>query len=173
LAVLIWEAKSLLPADKFMTNISKKNFLVDTNILIYALDKKSLFFKKVVEFFEWSEDKKVRLFLAHQNLLELIRTLINDYGVSYKVAEKNARGFIDGEAINLISPLPSTLSRYFNLTKSKGVKRGNIFDYYLAATALDNGVDFILTNNADDFSEIEGFTATTLEEVRKIIGEHE
>jgi len=166
-----------------MTNISKKNFLVDTNILIYALDKKSLFFKKVVEFFEWSEakkvrlflahDKKVRLFLAHQNLLELIRTLINDYGVSYKVAEKNARGFIDGEAINLISPLPSTLSRYFNLTKSKGVKRGNIFDYYLAATALDNGVDFILTNNADDFSEIEGFTATTLEEVRKIIGEHE
>jgi len=74
---------------------------------------------------------------------------------------------------DIISPLPSTLSRYFNLTKSKGVKRGNIFDYYLAATALDNGVDFILTNNADDFSEIEGFTATTLEEVRKIIGEHE
>jgi len=148
-----------------MTSISNKNFLVDTNILVYSLDRKSPHFPGVVKFFQWAQDNHINLAVAHQNILELIHTLQIDYGLSHKLALQKAKAFIAAPPFQTISPLPATLSKYFTLVTKKNK---NEFDLYLAATALDNQVNQIITHNPKDFAQIKDLKAYKLNQISKL-----
>lgn len=148
-----------------MIDITKKKILVDTNILVYTLDKKSPHFRTAASFFKACEEKQTRVFAAHQNVLELVRTLISGYGLSHANSQKKARLLVDGEHVRLIHPLSTTLNIYYELAKSGGIKRGNMFDYYLAATVLDNDIFNIVTNDPKDFANIPNFKAWSLKDV--------
>ena len=56
--------------------------------------------------------------------------------------------------VDRVSPLPTTIHRYHRLLKGAKVK--DIFDLYLAATLMDNGVKKLLTVNVKDFQGVEG-----------------
>ncbi|HXV81131.1 MAG TPA: hypothetical protein VEG60_14735 [Candidatus Binatia bacterium] len=49
--------------------------------------------------------------------------------------------------------------RMLNLLGSRSVKAGRIFDIFLAATMLDNGVQRIYSENINDFQGIAGIDA--------------
>ncbi len=149
-----------------MIDISGKNFLVDTNILVYLLDKESEFHLQVLNFFEWTEENNHALVVTQQNILELINTLAVDYKANLKQAISKTRRLLGAKEFKIIFPLPGTLDRFFNISKKEGKEP---FDLYLTATALDNGVDTIITNNKDDFSGVKGFKALSLEEVTEMV----
>ena len=65
--------------------------------------------------------------------------------------------FINSFMFNLVSPLPTTLYRYQEYFVK--MEKNNMFDLYLAATYLDNGVKQIYTANESDFVGISGLKA--------------
>ena len=148
-----------------MTDTSKKSFLVDTNLLVYLLDKSSEYNLQVYNFFEWVENNNRVLVIAQQNIVELVNTLVADYNLNFRQAVIKTKKLLDGKEFRVIFPLPTTLDRFFSLSSTK--KRA--FDLYLIATALDNEVDTVITNNENDFTGVEGFNALSLEEIEELI----
>lgn len=56
----------------------------------------------------------------------------------------------------IIRPLPQTFGVFLKLISGKNVKKGKIFDFYLAAAALSNNIKTVCTENEKDFKNIEG-----------------
>ena len=61
--------------------------------------------------------------------------------------------------LKLILPKETTVTRMLHLLGAKSVRRGGIFDVFLAATMLDNGVRRIYTENVKDFNGVSGIDA--------------
>jgi predicted nucleic acid-binding protein len=72
--------------------------------------------------------------------------------------QRELRGYI-ASRLGLILPKETTVSRMLDLLGSRPVRGGKIFDIFLAATMLDNGVRTIYTENVRDFEGIEGIEA--------------
>lgn len=138
-----------------MVNILKGNWGVDSNIIIYALDKKSSFFKKAEKFF--TTTKNLNFYITQQNIVEIERVLIGFYKIDKEEAIESLERFFNAFQFNIISPLPTTLSYYHQILKNLSSK-GDFFDYYLAATYLDNEVYNLLTVNVKDFLEVKQLT---------------
>lgn len=153
-----------------MTDTSRKSFLIDSNILVYALDKASPYYKKVIKFFEWSEENSILLVITHQNILEVINTLSIDYKKDLSVTLRNVRNLISQEIFEIIFPTIRTIDTFFDLNKNyHSLRRSITFDLYLTATAMDNGIKAIITNNRKDFEGIRDFEVYGLEDIEKII----
>lgn len=144
----------------------KKSFLVDTNTLVYSLDINSQFSGPAAAFFEWSERSERELAVAHQNVIELVNVLVTDYSIVQSEAIEKVKILIEEKPFRLIFPLPTTIERFYKIAKRQIRKP---FDLYLAATALDNGIDCIVTNDPKGFKGIEGLDVLSLIEVSKFV----
>jgi uncharacterized protein len=130
--------------------------LVDSNLLVYAIDSSSPNNEAAQEFLASNLPKLV---IADQNILEALRVLTHS---KYKNAMTvlDAQSALDSIISNLrvIRPTGLTYEIAKGLIKKYGLSGNQIFDAYLAATALSNSVSKIATNNVKDFarfSEIE------------------
>jgi predicted nucleic acid-binding protein len=142
-----------------MTNTSTEKWGIDSNLILYALDKKSPYHKKTKEFFEQILIHKQDLYTAQQNILEVERILTHKYKVQVKRAIKVLTDFLEAFKFNIISPLPTTLMLYHQIIQNctdQG-KRPDIFDIYLASTLLDNNIGNLYTLNTKDFVKIKNF----------------
>lgn len=139
-----------------MRKLLEKNWGVDSNIIIYALDRDSVFFKKAETFFK--NVKNLRLYIAHQNIIEIEKVLISFYKIDKKKVIENLERFLTAFNFNIISPLPTTLALYHQLMIDLKEKE-SAFDFYLAATYLDNKIDHLFTVNVKDFFAIKKLTA--------------
>jgi len=135
--------------------MSKKSWAVDTNTLVYFLDKNSPHHQSVVDIFSRAKKSSIQLVITHQNILELIQVLTSFYHLSLKKAVSQAKSVINS-SLRLIYPLPSTLSSYISLC-GKQPNAHYHFDLYLAATFLDHGIDSIVTADHKPFKNIAGF----------------
>jgi predicted nucleic acid-binding protein len=138
-------------------NILKRNWGFDSNILIYSFDEKSLFFRKAYSLFEFCKDKNLPLYLTQQNIVETERVLIHMYKVRTSTAIEQIEDIIDAFNINILTPLPNTYMRYHEFLKR--YKNRDIFDLFLAATYIDNGIHDLFTVNTKDFYSIPDFNA--------------
>lgn len=133
---------------------SLKTMLVDSNILIYAINADSPKNKASRDFLE---DNFRDLKVAHQNILETIRVLTHPK-FSTPALAKN----VISELSNLLESLkiivPNQASIYFGLDLiiKHNLAGNRIFDAYLAATAISNGIDTIATDNERDFKKFAG-----------------
>lgn len=150
-----------------MTITSKKRILVDTNILAYLSDKESPFFEKVFRFFSLCEENGTKIVMAQQNVIELVRTLVRDYGLTLPKSLEKVRLLLSEREFEIIHPFPSTLDLYFQLVSS-GSK--GTFDLYMASTAIDNGVDCIVTNDPKGFKGIKGLEVLSLRDIDELVG---
>ena len=141
-----------------MTNILKGRWVFDSNLLIYGLDKSSSHFEDVYHLFELGKGGKVRIVVAQQNISETVQAFVKGYKQSVEEVLFNIRGLLSELDIDIISPVNKTYLRFFDLL-SNSSKPSDIFDYYLVATMLDNGINRILTVNTKDFSKIPGIEA--------------
>ena len=144
-----------------MQDILSKKLAIDTNILIYLLDKKSSFHGKTVELFLKFEREKTKLVMAQQSLVELVQTLTVDYKKPLDIASATAKKIVES-TIQIVSPMPQTVETYLRLCRSNK-KAKNHFDLFLAATLIDNKVDRLLTNDKKGFRNIKQLKVVSLE----------
>lgn len=125
--------------------------LVDTNILVYAINVDSSKHKKATEFLQ---EFKTDLEVAHQNILESLRVLTHPK-FAQVMSAKNAMDAVLSitSAYKLIGPTFQTIYIALELIKKYHFKSDQVFDCYLTATALSNGVDTIATDNVADFKK--------------------
>lgn len=131
-----------------MKNILKGNWGFDSNIIIYALDKKSAFFEKAQAFFKTTKD--LNFYITQQNIVEIERVLIGFYKIEKEKAINGLEMFLNAFEFTVISPLPTTLSCYHKIIRESNLKK-TFFDFYLAATYLDNEINNLFTINIKDF----------------------
>lgn len=60
--------------------------------------------------------------------------------------------FIISSKIKIIMPTTNSMNILFNLLKKYNIKKQKIFDFVLAAMAIDHKIKIILTRNEKDFS---------------------
>ncbi len=137
----------------YMMNTLSGKWVFDTNLLVYGLDKTSRFHEPTFRLFASAEKKKIQIILTQQNLNEAVQVFVRYYKKSPLEVTKHLSGLIDDLEITIISPQTNTHRHFFDLI-SKVTSPIDIFDYYLAATMLDNNINRILTANAKDFSNI-------------------
>jgi len=136
-----------LPEKKFIKLISGKRYLLDTNVLIYSVDKASPFYAKAKKVVEIGIKQNVSFVITHQNLLEYTAVLRRVYKIKLEEILKDIKIFTS--YFEVISPLPTTFEIFLKLLETN--PKSYPFDLYLAATALDNQVFRIITANVKDF----------------------
>jgi predicted nucleic acid-binding protein len=136
-----------------MRNILSKSLAFDTNILVYLLDKKSVFHEETVNAVLKIELDKFKLVIAQQSIVELVSVLTGHYDLSLKEASNKVSQIIDSK-ISIVSPLPQTTKTYLELCRINK-KSKNHFDLFLAATLIDNKINQIMTNDKFGFKNIE------------------
>jgi len=147
--------------------MSAERALLDTNILIYALDPTSSFYPACDALLERTKTAGAGLCIAPQNLAEFYAIVTNARRVptprtpteTLAVIEQ----FLERPGLELL-PVPTDIvARWIALARRCPVVGGDLFDLQLIATMLGNGITRIYTLNRDDFvhfSELEVIVPT-------------
>lgn len=133
--------------------ILQNNILIDTNILIYSINADS---PKHIQAQKFLKENIAILNISHQNILEAIRVLTHQkFPKPMKINDALSSIKVIYEALQIILPNQSTFYFTMELIKTYKITGNRIFDAYLAATALSNGLNTIATDNEKDFKGIE------------------
>lgn len=62
------------------------------------------------------------------------------------------------KSCRIVSPSQTTYYLWLELINEHSLAGNRIFDAYLAATALSNGIDIIATDNVPDFKKFKGLS---------------
>jgi len=128
--------------------------LVDTNILIYALNEDSSKHHLAKKFLK---ERKGNLALSHQNIFEAVRVLTHPKFGSPISPKQAVRAILDiSAACKIISPNQKSQMIALEFVKHLGLTGNQVFDAYLAATALSNEVTTIATDNEKHFQDFVG-----------------
>ncbi len=145
-----------------------EKFLIDTNVLIYAINKDSEFHLSSRKIFETALNNDLNFFVSINNLLEFFAIVTDNKRVQNPLNPYQAR-----EVINIIAEskikiihadiytLNKSLEIAVELQKSKQV----IFDFLIAALMISNDIKNIITYNTKDFKSISQITTFKPEEV--------
>ena len=142
-------------------------FLIDSNVLISSYDVTEQQHKLSYLLLQQAMKGQMKGALAHQNLLEYVAVVTDSRRVEHPLSLREAFLNIDiyTASLTLIYPKVTTVSTLQDLSKAKSAPRMKIFDLYLAATALDNGITQICTWNIADFMGIPKIEAVSPEEL--------
>lgn len=128
--------------------------LIDSNILIYAINTRSPKNKSAVKFLKTNLN---HLEISHQNILETIRVMTHKKFSNPMKAEAVLEAISPLlETARVITPNQLTLELFSHFIKEYNKSGNRIFDAYLAATALSNDVSEIATDNIKDFEKFKG-----------------
>lgn len=127
--------------------------LIDSNILVYAINSSSPKHKLAQSFLE----ENIReLVVAHQNIFETLRVITHPKfpsPMSPEHALESVQNIVN--ACRIISPDYKTHSIALEMIKKYTLTADLVFDAYLAATAISNNIDTIATDNIKDFKNFE------------------
>lgn len=138
--------------------------LVDSNILVYAINSASTKHQKARQFLQ---DRQHNLELAHQNIFETLRVLTHPK-FPHPMRPKQAIEALEQimEGCRIVHPDYGTHGVALEMVRVYNLKADKIFDAYLVATALSNGIWEIASDNIKDlqkFKEIKVINPFTLE----------
>ena len=127
--------------------------LIDSNILIYAINHSSPKHKKAQEFLQNSVG---HMTVAHQNIFESLKVLTHKKFPTPMSSDDAIRAVTAiSEICNVIAADQGAHHIAIALMKKHKLKGDKIFDAYLAATALSVGINTIVTDNVKDFLDFE------------------
>lgn len=133
--------------------------LFDTNLLVYARDIDSPNYQRAKELQGLVNQGELKAVITPQNLLEFYSTITNKAKNKNADSPKEAIAEVKKYLISpfeLITPNGSELEILLNLLKDKRMIGRKIFDAYLVATMLSNGIKTIYTANDRDFVDFPG-----------------
>lgn len=137
----------------------KDEFLIDTNILVYAFDESDLKKQRIARKLIMNCLKnKIPLAISTQNLAEFFRvmTLKVDNKQEPNKIREIVNDFIMIKDFRKISYNENTLIKAIDIS----IKfNSDFWDSLISATMIENQIFFIYTENIDDFRRISGITS--------------
>ncbi len=129
--------------------MGSKTVLVDTNVLIYAIDLESKFHSYAVKFLS---DSSISLFTTSKNISEFLVVLTRDRELSVSVIEcwRVLNSLLKN--FTVLYPSRFSLSIFKELTEKYEPKGLRIHDVEIASIGISFGISTILTNNPSDFN---------------------
>lgn len=134
-----------------MRRLFGQRCLLDTNVLVYGLDKASRYFSQASRVLTLCAEGRLLGAVAHQCLLELLHVLTAYQHVPPEEALRDAQAFARHPRIEVLAPTPETLNVFLRLADTSKTARLEVFDLYLAATMRTHGLTRIVTANVRDF----------------------
>lgn len=129
--------------------------LFDANILVHAHASRSPFHAAARQLINQAADGELDACLAPQVLCEFFAVITNERlftpALSPKEASRQAVLYWTQSRFQKVVPKETTLEKLFGLLERHPVREQRIFDAFLVATMLDNGVRIIYTQNIKDF----------------------
>ncbi|MHA1495676.1 MAG: type II toxin-antitoxin system VapC family toxin [Candidatus Thorarchaeota archaeon] len=130
--------------------------LLDTNILVHAHNQSSPQQKKASEILRDAIHSRLDAYIIPQILYEFFSVVTNSRRVDKPLATNEAfdicKDLWVSSAIKIIEPQSSTTLVVFDLVRNHGIAGAQIFDYVIAATAKEHGIERIFTENTRDFA---------------------
>ena len=128
------------------------SILVDTNILIYAIDADSKFHNSFIKFLSATE---ISFFTTIKNISEFLVVLTRKAGIDIPVT--TCLQILDSllSNIDILYPDPMTLKTFYDLINKYKPRGLWIHDIEIVSIAISHGISKIVTNNIDDFKRIE------------------
>lgn len=126
-----------------------KIILIDTNILVYAINSSSPKHRASQEYLKANAANAV---VTHQNVMEALRVLTHRK-FQNPMSAKDAQRAVDAivKHVRVITPSYTAYELAKMLILEQQLRGNAIFDAYLAATALASGVNVIATDIVKDF----------------------
>ena len=143
--------------------MSKSLALLDSNILVFASVSEHPYHDVAFDLVKSGVQGVKPYALAEQNLLEWYSVITSSKQRFEPLTPNDAQKVLSGyqsSRLTIVRPNQATfviLQEILNQTPPANGK--DIYDRYLAATVLSNGIDTILTDNVKDFTNIPGLTA--------------
>jgi predicted nucleic acid-binding protein len=129
----------------------KNSILIDTNILVYAVDADSKFHKKAHQFLS---NPFLKLFTTTKNISEFLVVLTRNTETDVTTSE--CLEILTNLLVDVVVlyPTPITLHVFNNLIRKYNPRELWIHDMEIASIAIAHGISVIATNNIADFSRI-------------------
>jgi predicted nucleic acid-binding protein len=137
--------------------------IVDTNVLVYALDADSPQHAASRALLEAAKDRSTSLYVTLQILCEFYSVVTNARRVSKPQSPADALSAISGLLGFLhVLPVPAqAVEALAGLLRRHPVTGGDIFDLQIIATMQANGLRRIYTFNTDDFEAFSELSVVT------------
>jgi len=128
------------------------NILVDTNVLIYAIDEDSKYFERSYSFISQTG---LNLYTTSKNLSELLSVITRSptHGLPIMEALSVVDDFFN--FLSILYPTQKSYELFLDLLKKHQVEGLQIHDFEIASIGLSNGINRIATFNEKDFKAIE------------------
>lgn len=146
-------------------------WLIDSNVLVSAFNEIEEQHRHSKALLELAATGRFDGCIAHQNILEVIATVTSIKRVEKPVSIELALKVINQYTsfLKVITPKDETLWDFLSLLRDFSAIRERIFDLYLAATALSNGISQICTWNIKHLDKIPQLRVRTPKQVIKSI----
>ncbi len=135
----------------------KKSCLIDSNILVYALDNTHCHYGLSISIIDKIINGEIIAYITAQNLFETFAIITSNRFVSKPLNVQDAYALIFSRYIsdyfNLIYDKPLTWQTAFDIAQKANIVAQGIHDIHLVATMLDNGLNNIITYNKSDFQQ--------------------
>jgi predicted nucleic acid-binding protein len=137
---------------------SYESLLVDTDILVYTLTEESPSFIHARQRLLELQEGGCSLWICPQNIRELVAIMTRPNYLAHPLSKE---ALLDAtlyyyQHYSFASETPAVSLRLLNLVRTAPVSGRRIFDVNLVATALEHGIDGILTNNGRHFALFAG-----------------
>jgi len=134
-----------------------KQFLIDANILVYALNKSSPYHAESKLVIDRVLNDAIKGCLTPQILFELFAVITDPRRFPSALAPNTAIPLIENNypigKFPLIHPKESTWLKTFELIKQHQISAQNIFDVTLVSTMLENNILSIITYDVTNFQK--------------------
>lgn len=136
----------------------KRNALLDTNVLMYAVQDDSDFYERSQAVLN---DSSLNLFTTSKNLVEFVVAITK--GEQPLATVNEALDMIEAfeDQLHVLYPNLASLMEFERLVSIYQIKGLRVHDVEIAAIGLANGVSTIATFNTDDFKGIQEITLLT------------
>ena len=134
-----------------MTITSGKKYLIDTDILIYAQDKKSPHFKESSALLQQLNEEKFKGYTTIQNLLEYSAVLTRMYKYPKSDVVADLKILSSNPKLTILYPNDKTISIFLSMMEKD--PKIYVYDLFLVAYMKTYAIKSIITDDAD-FEEI-------------------
>lgn len=137
--------------------------IIDTNVLVYALDVDAPRHTASRTLLEAARDGSTTLYVTSQILCEFYSIVTNARRVSKPRTSADAVSAISGLLAFLqVLPIPAqTVEGWLSLLRRRPVTGGDVFDLQIVAAMRANDVQRIYTFNTDDFEVFSEISVVT------------
>jgi uncharacterized protein len=128
--------------------------IVDTNVLVYALDTAAPQHNAARTLLETARVDIATLYVTSQILCEFYSVMTNPRRVAQpRTADEAMSVLSDALTFLHVLPIPaSTIDRLLGLLRRRSVMGSNVFDLHIIAAIQANGIGTIYTFNVADFA---------------------